>query len=52
MALGAAFLANEHNAIVTSLPALQDIASMSILCSVRSLTIFNYIVTCKLFLDC
>jgi H+-transporting ATPase len=36
MALGAAFLAKEHNAIVTSLPALQDIASMSVLCSVSS----------------
>ena len=35
MALGAAFLAKEHHAIVTSIPALQDIASMSILCSVR-----------------
>ena len=35
LALGASFLAKEHHAIVTSIPALQDIASMSILCSVR-----------------
>jgi len=34
MALGAAYLAKEHHAIITSIPALQDIASMSILCSV------------------
>jgi H+-transporting ATPase len=34
LALGASFLAKEHHAIVTSIPALQDIASMSILCSV------------------
>jgi H+-transporting ATPase len=32
LALGASFLAKEHNAIVTSIPALQDIASMSMLC--------------------
>lgn len=32
LALGAAYLANQHAAIVTSLPALQDIASMSMLC--------------------
>ena len=33
LALGASFLAKEYNAIVTSIPALQDIASMSMLCS-------------------
>lgn len=33
LALGAAFLAKKHHAIVTSIPALQDIASMSVLCS-------------------
>lgn len=33
LALGASFLAKEHHAIVTSIPALQDIASMSMLCS-------------------
>jgi H+-transporting ATPase len=33
LALGAAFLAKHYHAIVTSIPALQDIASMSILCS-------------------
>lgn len=32
LALGASFLAKEHHAIVTSIPALQDIASMSMLC--------------------
>jgi H+-transporting ATPase len=39
MALGASFLAKEHHAIVTSLPALQDIASMSILCSDKTGTL-------------
>lgn len=39
MALGAAFLAKEHHAIVTSIPALQDIASMSILCSDKTGTL-------------
>lgn len=39
MALGAAFLAKHHNAIVTSIPALQDIASMSILCSDKTGTL-------------
>lgn len=38
LALGAAFLAKKHHAIVTSIPALQDIASMSILCSVSTNT--------------
>ena len=33
LALGASFLAKKHNAIVTTIPALQDIASMSMLCS-------------------
>ena len=33
LALGASFMAKEHHAIVTSIPALQDIASMSMLCS-------------------
>ena len=32
LALGAGFMARKHHAIVTSLPALQDIASMSMLC--------------------
>ena len=32
LALGASFMAKEHHAIVTSIPALQDIASMSMLC--------------------
>jgi H+-transporting ATPase len=39
MALGAAYLAKHHNAIVTSIPALQDIASMSILCSDKTGTL-------------
>ena len=39
MALGAAFLAKEHSAIVTSIPALQDIASMSMLCSDKTGTL-------------
>ncbi|CAB9514650.1 Plasma membrane ATPase 2 (Fragment) [Seminavis robusta] len=39
LALGASFLAKEHNAIVTSIPALQDIASMSILCSDKTGTL-------------
>merc|ERR1719376_76533 len=39
MAIGAAHLAKEHNAIVTSLPALQDIASMSVLCSDKTGTL-------------
>ena len=39
MALGAAFLAKHNNAIVTSIPALQDIASMSILCSDKTGTL-------------
>eukprot|EP00562_Extubocellulus_spinifer_P025858 CAMPEP_0178678966 /NCGR_PEP_ID=MMETSP0698-20121128/37233_1 /TAXON_ID=265572 /ORGANISM="Extubocellulus spinifer, Strain CCMP396" /LENGTH=968 /DNA_ID=CAMNT_0020323311 /DNA_START=41 /DNA_END=2947 /DNA_ORIENTATION=+ len=39
MALGAAYLAKVHNAIVTSIPALQDIASMSILCSDKTGTL-------------
>jgi len=39
MALGASHLAKEHNAIVTSLPALQDIASMSVLCSDKTGTL-------------
>jgi H+-transporting ATPase len=33
MALGAGKMAKEFNAVVTSLPALQDIASMTVLCS-------------------
>lgn len=33
LALGASYLAKHYHAIVTSIPALQDIASMSILCS-------------------
>mmetsp|Transcript_67513 Transcript_67513/g.75633 ORF Transcript_67513/g.75633 Transcript_67513/m.75633 type:complete len:970 (+) Transcript_67513:119-3028(+) len=39
LALGAAFLAKEHSAIVTSIPALQDIASMSMLCSDKTGTL-------------
>lgn len=39
MALGAAYLAKHHHAIVTSIPALQDIASMSILCSDKTGTL-------------
>jgi len=39
LALGAAYLAKQHAAIVTSLPALQDIASMSILCSDKTGTL-------------
>jgi H+-transporting ATPase len=39
LALGASFLAKEHSAIVTSIPALQDIASMSILCSDKTGTL-------------
>jgi len=33
MALGAGDMARNYHAVVTSLPALQDIASMTILCS-------------------
>ena len=42
LALGASYLAKNYHAIVTSIPALQDIASMSMLCSdkVRLLLIF------------
>jgi len=39
LALGASFLAKHHHAIVTSIPALQDIASMSILCSDKTGTL-------------
>jgi len=39
LALGAGFLAKEHAAIVTSTPALQDIASMSMLCSDKTGTL-------------
>ena len=39
LALGASFLAKKHHAIVTSIPALQDIASMSILCSDKTGTL-------------
>jgi H+-transporting ATPase len=39
LALGASFLAKEHHAIVTSIPALQDIASMSMLCSDKTGTL-------------
>jgi H+-transporting ATPase len=39
LALGASFLAKEHSAIVTSIPALQDIASMSMLCSDKTGTL-------------
>jgi magnesium-transporting ATPase (P-type) len=33
LALGASYLAKHYHAVVTSIPALQDIASMSMLCS-------------------
>eukprot|EP00557_Chaetoceros_sp_GSL56_P008141 CAMPEP_0176495272 /NCGR_PEP_ID=MMETSP0200_2-20121128/10559_1 /TAXON_ID=947934 /ORGANISM="Chaetoceros sp., Strain GSL56" /LENGTH=998 /DNA_ID=CAMNT_0017893121 /DNA_START=355 /DNA_END=3351 /DNA_ORIENTATION=- len=39
LALGAAFMAKNYHAIVTSIPALQDIASMSILCSDKTGTL-------------
>ena len=39
LALGAAFMAKHYNAIVTSIPALQDIASMSMLCSDKTGTL-------------
>ena len=39
LALGAAFMAREHHSIVTSIPALQDIASMSMLCSDKTGTL-------------
>jgi H+-transporting ATPase len=39
LALGASFMAKEHHAIVTSIPALQDIASMSMLCSDKTGTL-------------
>lgn len=39
LALGASFMATKHNAIVTSIPALQDIASMSMLCSDKTGTL-------------
>eukprot|EP01034_Spumella_vulgaris_P021274 gene21274-27297_t len=39
MALGAGKMARDFNAVVTSLPALQDISSMSILCSDKTGTL-------------
>lgn len=39
LALGAAFMAKHYNAIVTSIPALQDIASMSMLCTDKTGTL-------------
>jgi len=39
MALGASHLATTYHAVVTSLPALQDIASMSMLCSDKTGTL-------------
>ena len=39
LALGASFMANQFHAIVTTLPALQDIASMSMLCSDKTGTL-------------
>ena len=39
MALGAGTMASDFNAVVTSLPALQDISSMSILCSDKTGTL-------------
>lgn len=39
MAMGAGKMATDYNAVVTSLPALQDIASMSCLCSDKTGTL-------------
>lgn len=39
MALGAGMMARDHHAVVTSLPALQDIASMTVLCSDKTGTL-------------
>jgi H+-transporting ATPase len=39
MALGAGKMARDFNAVVTSLPALQDISSMSVLCSDKTGTL-------------
>jgi H+-transporting ATPase len=39
MALGAGKMAREYNSVVTALPALQDIASMTILCSDKTGTL-------------
>eukprot|EP01033_Poteriospumella_lacustris_P005652 gene5652-4044_t len=39
MALGAGMMARDHNAVITSLPALQDIASMTVLCSDKTGTL-------------
>lgn len=39
MALGAGLMAREFNAVVTSLPALQDISAMTILCSDKTGTL-------------
>eukprot|EP01040_Poterioochromonas_malhamensis_P003527 gene3527-3768_t len=39
MALGAGKMARSYNAVVTSLPALQDISSMSVLCSDKTGTL-------------
>lgn len=39
MALGAGKMAREFNAVVTSLPALQDISSMTVLCSDKTGTL-------------
>ena len=39
MALGAAKMATEYHCVVTSLPALQDISSMSVLCSDKTGTL-------------
>lgn len=39
LALGASYLAKHYHAIVTSIPALQDIASMSMLCSDKTGTL-------------
>jgi H+-transporting ATPase len=39
MALGAAKMATKYNSVVTSLPALQDISSMTVLCSDKTGTL-------------
>lgn len=47
MALGAGKMARDFDAVVTSLPALQDIASMSILCSDKTGTLTTARITIR-----
>ena len=54
MALGAGKMARDFSAVVTSLPALQDISSMSVLCSDKTGIMmidicFHYLITCTDF---